>query len=56
MWGLHLKKCGDWWHYCRAIPAKFRDIEEKSLIRTCHHFMKTMTGSNALFYRDYLSF
>ncbi len=32
MWGLHLKKRGDWWHYYRAIPVKFRDIEEKSLI------------------------
>ncbi len=32
MWGLHLKKRGDWWHYYRAIPVKFRDIEEKNLI------------------------
>ena len=32
MWGLHLKKRGDWWHYYRATPVEFRDIEEKRII------------------------
>ncbi|MDA9009456.1 hypothetical protein N9K16_05810 [Alphaproteobacteria bacterium] len=32
MWGQHLKKRGDWWHYYRATPVEYRDVEEKSLI------------------------
>ncbi len=32
MWGLHLKKRGDWWHYYRATPVEFRDIKEKRII------------------------
>jgi hypothetical protein len=39
MWGLHLKKRGRRWHYCRAVPDRFRDVDNRRLIsfslRTC---------------------
>ena len=39
MWGLHLKKRGRWWHYYRAVPERFRDVDNRHLIsfslRTC---------------------
>jgi len=39
MWGLHLKKRGRWWHYYRAVPERFCDVDNRRLIsfslRTC---------------------
>ena len=39
MWGQHLKRRGNWWHYYRATPIRYFDVEIKRLIcfslRTC---------------------
>ncbi len=32
MRGLHLKKRGDWWHYYRATPREYHDVEVKRSI------------------------
>lgn len=32
MWGLHLKKRGRWWHYYRAVPDRYREIDDRPLI------------------------
>jgi len=32
MWGLHLKQKGRWWHYYRAVPREFGDVEKRDLI------------------------
>ena len=32
MWGTHLKQKGRWWHYYRAVPREFHDVERKRLI------------------------
>lgn len=32
MWGTHLKQKGRWWHYYRAVPREFQDVERKRLI------------------------
>ena len=32
MWGQHLKKRGDWWHYFRHVPIDFQDLESKKTI------------------------
>lgn len=32
MWGLHLKQKGRWWHYYRAVPREFGDVEKRNLI------------------------
>ena len=29
MWGHHLKRRGQWWHYYRAVPERFRDVEDR---------------------------
>ncbi|WP_369596563.1 DUF6538 domain-containing protein [Roseicitreum antarcticum] len=29
MWGLHVKQRGRWWHYHRAIPDRFRDVDPR---------------------------
>lgn len=29
MWGRHLKRRGDWWHYFRAVPERYRDVEAR---------------------------
>lgn len=29
MWGHHLKQRGRWWHYFRAVPARFREVEAR---------------------------
>jgi hypothetical protein len=29
---MHLKKKGRWWHYYRAVPQEFADVERKRLI------------------------
>lgn len=26
MWGHHLKRCGRWWYYFRAVPVRYRDV------------------------------
>ena len=32
MWGTHLKQKGRWWHYYRAVPREFQDVERRKLI------------------------
>ncbi len=32
MWGSHLKRRGRWWHYYRAVPVEFRDVEARELV------------------------
>lgn len=32
MWGHHLKRRGRWWHYYRAVPREFHDVESRRLI------------------------
>jgi hypothetical protein len=32
MWGLHLKKRGDWWHYYRAVPRRYKKVDQRKLI------------------------
>ena len=32
MWGQHLKQRGRWWHYYRAVPRDFHDVEQRKLI------------------------
>lgn len=32
MWGMHLKQKGRWWHYYRAVPREFQDVERRKLI------------------------
>ena len=32
MWGNHLKQRGKWWHYYRAVPNRFRDVDMRSQI------------------------
>ena len=32
MWGTHLKQKGRWWHYYRAVPREYQDVERRSLI------------------------
>ncbi|KAB7613642.1 tyrosine-type recombinase/integrase [Amylibacter sp. SFDW26] len=32
MWGLHLKQKGRWWHYYRAVPKEFHDVDHRRLI------------------------
>ncbi len=32
MWGHHLKQRGQWWHYYRAVPERFRHVEARSQI------------------------
>jgi hypothetical protein len=32
MWGRHLKKRGNWWHYYRAVPKRYRDVDARGLI------------------------
>jgi len=29
MWGHHLKRRGRWWHYFRAVPERYRDVEAR---------------------------
>ena len=29
MWGHHLKRRGQWWHYYRAVPLRFQDVEPR---------------------------
>ncbi|MDA7426754.1 DUF6538 domain-containing protein [Thalassococcus lentus] len=29
MWGRHLKRRGRWWHYFRAVPERYRDVEAR---------------------------
>lgn len=29
MWGHHLKRRGCWWHYFRAVPARFKEVEAR---------------------------
>jgi hypothetical protein len=29
MWGHHLKRRGRWWHYYRAVPERYRDLEHR---------------------------
>ena len=29
MWGHHLKRRGRWWHYFRAVPERYRDVEQR---------------------------
>ena len=29
MWGYHLKQRGRWWHYFRAVPVRYRDVEPR---------------------------
>ncbi len=39
MWGQHLKRKGRWFHYYRAVPKRFADVERRQLIsfslKTC---------------------
>lgn len=32
MWGQHLKLRGRWWHYNRAVPREFCDLDHRRLI------------------------
>lgn len=32
MWGLHLKRRGKWWHYYRAVPTRFQNVDARSQI------------------------
>lgn len=32
MWGTHLKQKGRWWHYYRAFPKEFADVDRRQLI------------------------
>lgn len=32
MWGRHLKRRGNWWHYYRAVPERFRNVEARAQI------------------------
>jgi hypothetical protein len=32
MWGTHLKQKGRWWHYYRAVPREFADVDRRRLI------------------------
>ena len=32
MWGQHLKRRGRWWHYYRAVPRDFHDVQSRRLI------------------------
>ncbi len=32
MWGTHLKQKGRWWHYYRAVPREFADVDRRTLI------------------------
>ncbi|WP_367180201.1 DUF6538 domain-containing protein [uncultured Tateyamaria sp.] len=32
MWGQHLKQRGRWWHYYRAVPNRFRDVDARTQI------------------------
>lgn len=32
MWGLHLKQKGRWWHYYRAVPRAYHDVDCRRLI------------------------
>ncbi len=39
VWGQHLKRKGRWFHYYRAVPKRFADVERRQLIsfslKTC---------------------
>ena len=32
MWGQHVKRRGRWWHYHRAVPRDFHNVESRRLI------------------------
>ena len=44
MWGKHLKRRGEWWHYYRAVPRKYYDVEPAKQIAFA---LKTRSFSEA---------